>query len=470
MAISKLWPAHINKGKTAAQTFSDRLDYDTNPEKTDNGELVTGYMCEPRTADLEFLISKKEYISKTGRTRGRDDVLMYRMIQSFSPDELDQATANKIGYELALRFTRGNHAFTVSTHIDCNHVHNHITFNAINLDASRKFVNFWGSAFALRKLNDIICLEHGLSIIENPQQSKGHYGTWLEKNNIKKKPSFKEKLERLICDILNKNPTTYEEFIQMLKDSGCRVKQGKHLSLMLEGQKRPIRLRSLSADYSETAIRQRIAGKHPAPRKDPSTPANTQKFSLLIDVQNSIKAQNSPGYEKWAKLFSLKQAAKTLVFLQENKLDDLEKLAVAAQKAKDDFNNIQTNIQAADIRLKEISLLQKHIGAYLKTKDTYTQYRKVKFSKKFRAENDKALSDHIAAKEYFNQLNLKKLPTIKMLKQEYATLIAKKKKLYSGYHTARNHMQEILTARQNVEMLLNYRDTDPVKDFNREGR
>jgi len=190
-----------------------------------------------------------------------------------------------------------------------------------------------------------------------------------------------------------------------------------------------------------------------APRQTPMSHPE-RKFSLLIDVQNSIKAQNSPGYERWSKVFNLKQAAKTLLFLQDNDLDDMEKLAEAAQSAKDGFNAVQSQIHAADARLQDISLLQKHIGAYIKTKDVYAEYKRRKFSKKFYAENEKAINDCKSAKAYFDKQKLAKLPTINSLKQEYAALVADKKKLYASQSTARKFMQEILMAQQNVQMLI----------------
>ena len=468
LALSRLRPLHINKGKTVAQTISARTDYAVNPDKTRKGELVSGYECDPRTADTEFLLSKKEYAAITGRNQGKHDVLAYNMLQSFKPGEVDAETANKIGYELALRFTGGRHAFIVATHTDRSHVHNHIVFNSTDLNCTRKFKNFWGSSFALRKLNDIICLEYGLSIIENPKPSKGNYGTWLESKG-EKEPSKREKLERFIEEILLRQPTDFDEFLKMLKDNGCEVKHRNrtHISLKIPGQKSFIRLRSLSDDYTEEAIRERISGNREAPTKSIILLTQTGKVSLLIDIQNSIKAKNSPGYERWAKTFNLKQAARTLIFLQENGLDDMEKLKETAQTAKDKFNDIQSRISTADTRLKEISTLQKHISTYIKTRTVFTEYRKAGYSKKFLAKHEAEITAHKAAKTFFNEQKLDKLPTIKMLKQEYATVSADKKKAYSEYHKAREYMQEILTAKQNAESLLNYRDAEQAHENDR---
>ena len=153
-------------GKTIAQTITDRTDYAENPLKTRHGELVTGYECDPRTVDVEFLMAKKEYFNKTGRTQP-NDVLAYHIRQSFTPGEITPEEANRLGYELALRFTKGNHAFIVATHTDKAHIHNHVVFNSTNLDCTHKFVDFWKSNKALHRLNDIVCLENGYSIIDD---------------------------------------------------------------------------------------------------------------------------------------------------------------------------------------------------------------------------------------------------------------------------------------------------------------
>ncbi|MCL2047144.1 MAG: relaxase/mobilization nuclease domain-containing protein [Defluviitaleaceae bacterium] len=462
MAATWIKPIRISAGKTAVQTISDSLNYIMNPSKTRQGELVFGYACEPRTAAEEFLMAKQEYFNFTDKTPRNKDVALYHMRQSFKPGEIMPEEAAKIGYELAMRFTKGRHSFVVATHEDKAHIHCHIMFNSTNIEATRKFKNFWLSSFALRRLSDVICMENGLSIIENPNPSKGHYGEWLQN---KKEPSLRGNLEILIDEIIGKKPADFEDFIRLLKEADCEIRRGKHLSIKAKGQKRFIRLRSLSDDYTESAIRERISNKRTVPTKETFIVPKPKKLNLLIDVQNSIKAKNSPSYERWAKIFSLKQAAKTLIFLQDNNLDEYEKLSEAAQKAKTDFNEIQTRIHNADSRLKEISLLQRHICTYARTKDIYTEYKKLKFSKKFKADNEEALADHREARAYFNELNLAKLPTMKMLKQEYATLVAEKKSLYAEYRKAKNFMEEILTAKQNTDMLLNYNEHERTEQY-----
>ena len=194
-------------------------------------------------------------------------------------------------------------------------------------------MNFWGSSKALRRLSDVICLENGLSVIENPKRSRKSYNNWLGDNKL----TDRQKLEQIIDKVLAENPTSFDAFIKLLEPEKCEFKHSRR-SIRLEGKKGFLRLNSLSEKYTEDAIRERISGKRSVPNKQIAPQIPEKKFSLIIDVQNSIKAQNSPSYEHWAKIHNLKQAAKTLIFLQENNLDDLEVLDGAAQKAKDDYN------------------------------------------------------------------------------------------------------------------------------------
>ena len=188
MATTRIMPLHTGKGRTVGQAISDIIDYVENPEKTDHGRLITSFQCDSRVADAEFLLTKKQYIQKTGRVRGEDDVIAYHLRQSFVPGEITPEEANRLGQELARRFTKGKNAYIVCTHIDKNHIHNHIIWNAVSLDCERKFRNFWGSTRAVRRLNDTICIENGYSIVENPKSHGKSYNKWLGENA---KPSYR---------------------------------------------------------------------------------------------------------------------------------------------------------------------------------------------------------------------------------------------------------------------------------------
>ena len=227
MATTRIMPLHAGKGRTVGQAISDIIDYVANPQKTDNGRLITCFQCNSKMADAEFLYTKQLYQRKTGRDRGSDNVIAYHLRQSFVPGEITPEEANRLGQELARRFTKGKHAYIVCTHIDKKHIHNHIIWNSTTLECDRKFRNFWGSTKAVRRLNDTICIENGYSIVEN---SKGHsqsYDKWL---GDQAKPSHRELLRIAIDNALAQKPDDLDALLQLLKDAGYEIKEGKQLA------------------------------------------------------------------------------------------------------------------------------------------------------------------------------------------------------------------------------------------------
>lgn len=459
-------PRHIDKGRSILATIKKSLDYGKNPNKTRDGLLISAYECDPATADAEFLLAKRQYYYITGREQKRDNnILLYQIRQAFKPGEITAEEANRIGYELALRFTKGRHAFIVTTHEDKHHIHSHIYFNSTALDCTKKFEDFRHSARAVRRLSDTICLENGLSIIENPKPSRGHYGTWLGEN---KEPSFQEKLRRAIDAALEQNPPDFEAFLSLMEAAGYEVKRGKHIKFTGPGQKRGTRCDTLKGNYTEQAIRERIENARLVVSGGGSDFVQTAaKVNLLIDIQAKIRMGKGPGYERWAKLFNLKQAAQTLIFLQENGLTEYAQLEKKAAESTAAFNMLSEKIKQAETRMKEISELQKHISNYSRTRDIYVQYRKAGYSKKFREEHDGEILLHQSAKKAFDTLGLKKLPSIQALKQEYAELLAEKKKLYQGYRQARETMKNLLTAKENTDRLLRVPPTVPDQEKQR---
>lgn len=251
--------------------------------------------------------------------------------------------------------------------MDKEHIHSHIVFNSTSLDCSRKFNNFWGSSFAVRKISDILCLENGLSVIENPKPSRGSYGNWLGK----KPPTVREQLERMIDAALT-GCKDFDSFLAALKVTGVEVKWGKHLAFKIPSGKKFIRCSSLGEDYSEEAIVERISGKRIVAPKGERTAPN-----LLIDIQSKMQQARSPGYERWASVFNLKEMAKTLNYLQGHGLLKYADLESACDTAVQEYHDFADRTKANSERMKEISELQKHIGAYHKTREVYAQYRKL---------------------------------------------------------------------------------------------
>ena len=295
MATTRIMPLHVGKGRTESRAISDIIDYVANPQKTDNGKLITGYACDSRTADAEFLLAKRQYIAATGRVRGADDVIAYHVRQSFRPGEITPEEANRLGVEFAKRFTKGNHAFVVCTHIDKSHIHNHIIWSSVSLEYDRKFRNFWGSTKAVRRLSDTICIENGLSIVENPKLHGKSYNKWL---GDQAKPSHRELLRVAIDNALSQSPANFEELLKLLQESGCEVsKRGKSYRLKLSGWEKAARMDSLGEGYGLEDLRAVLLGKKAhTPRKKTVTQAEPPKINLLVDIQAKLQAGKGAGY------------------------------------------------------------------------------------------------------------------------------------------------------------------------------
>jgi len=468
-------PLHTGAGtgRSVAQALRDSVDYMENPLKTDNGEWISAYECDARSADKEFYLSKQRYASLTGRSQGKEDVIAYHVRQSFKPGEVTPEEANRVGYELAIRFTKGRYAFIVCTHTDKAHIHNHIIWNSTALDCKRKFRNFIGSAFALRRVSDLICAENGLSVIEKPKLSPGKdYGKWLGGD---RPPSFQDRLRRAIDAALEQKPLTFEEFLALMRASGCVVMDGgKHLKFLaphedgLPDQKKPTRCDTLRGDYTVAPIRERIAGRRfssPAGR----APAHyeTRTPTLLIDIEAKMREGKGAGYERWAKLHNLKQMAQTLIYLQENGLDDYAVLKEKTAAATVRFNELSSRIKELESGMVANAELQKHIVTYSKTRAVYVEYRKAGYSKKFKELHEADILLHQTSKKAFDDLGLKKLPTVASLRAEYAPMLDEKKKVYREYQQAKSEMRELLTAKTNVDRLLNITDKRPERETER---
>ena len=437
MAATRLMPLHSGKGRTVAEALDRVTDYVENPEKTNGGDLVTAYQCNPSIVDQEFLFSKRQYAATTGRERKDNDVIAYHLRQSFKPGEITPELANKIGYDLAMSLTKGKHAFIVCTHVDKHHIHSHIVFNSTAIDCTRKFRNFWRSSFAIRKISDMLCLENGLSVIAEPKPSRGSYGTWLGED---KPPTVRGQLEQIIDTALGQGCKDFDSFLAAMKTAGAEVKRGKHLAFKIQNGKRII------VPKAKAAVQSRP--------------------NLLIDIQAKMQQANSPGFERWAKIFNLKEMAKTVIYLQEKGLTDLGELEKVCDAVVQKFNDLSDQLKAASARMKDISELQKHIGAYGKTREIYAQYRKLTGRKreKFYEQHSSEITVCQAAKRYFDSLGLKKLPSIQSLKQEYATLYAENRKRYPEYKQAREKMIELLTAKNNVERILGATEKEKNRD------
>jgi len=487
---------------------SATMEYIQNPEKTGTSDLVSSYECSPETADTEFTLTKDEYERNTGRVQKSNSRLIYHITQSFKPNEVDPKIANKIGYELALKFTNGEHAFVVATHTNKQHIHNHIIINAFNLSANGKFKDPWYSGkTVVAEISDKICIEYGLSVIETKKGWGLSYDKWEEENGITKddkEPTHRERLEGIIASCLEKQPKDLEQLLEYLEEQSCvSKKRGSNISIKTPFSKNPIRLNSLSERFTEHGICRQIEAQQNReideknqPEHYATEPKKTQtiqeslqiqktqkgknikniandyksdpvtfrkELRLIIDIATSSKAQESIGYKKWAEKSNLEQMSQTLLFLERHNLSMMELESLANQKHQRQ-QNFKDEIRTIDEKLNHIRLMQRHIGTYGKTKEIYKQYKNSKNPKQFYNENAKAITDYESAKLYFDENGYgfgskKKFPTIKELHEEYAKYDANKNKLWSEYHANKKSDKEIDTVLANVNALLNLKDT-----------
>ena len=303
------------------------------------------------------MLSKRQYELVTGR-RQKNDVIAYQIRQSFKPGEITAEEANKVGYELAMRFTKGKYAFLVATHTDREHIHNHIIYNSTALDCSRKFRDFLLSGLAVQRLSDLICLEHSLSVIEiKPYRERQKRVLYPPKE------SNRDQLCGVIDSILADKPGSYEEFLKKLEQQGYEVKRGKFTSVKGVRQKRFIRFRTLGAGYSEEELKAVLAGEaEHCPRK--KHPVQEQKFQMLVDIQAKLAEGKGDGCARWAKRHNLKEMSKTLIFLQENKIGSMDEMEEQVCAATMRYHELGDSIKAAEARMAEIAVMKTHIKAH----------------------------------------------------------------------------------------------------------
>ena len=338
-------------------------------------------------------------------------------------------------------------AFIVATHTDREHIHNHIIYNSTALDSTRKFRDFLLSGLAVQRLSDLICLEHQLSVIEiKPYRER------QKRTLYPPRESNRDKLCTVIDNILlNEKPADFEAFLQKLEQQGYEIKRGKHTSVKGARQKRFIRFRTLGAGYSEDEIKAVIAGEAEH-RPHQKQPPKEKPFHLLVDIQAKLSEGKSESYARWAKRYNLKEMSKTLIFLQENKIGNIEEMQERVNAATARYHELGDSIKAAEQRMAEIAVLRAHIINYAKTRPVYDAYRKAGYSKKFLEEHREQITLHRAAKATFDEAGLKKLPKVKELNTEYSTLLSQKKAAYPAYRKARDEMHELMKAQKNVEI------------------
>ena len=431
----------VTKIKPVKSTLSKALDYIENPDKTDGKMLISSFGCSYETADIEFGYTLSQALDKGSN-------LAFHLIQSFAPGEVDYEKAHEIGKQIADAVTKGQHEYVVTTHIDKGHIHNHVIFCAVNFVDHHKYNSNKRSYYGIRNMSDKLCRENGLSVVVPGKGSKGK--SYAEYQAEKTGTSWKGKL-KIAVDALIPQVSSFEELLTRLQAAGYEIKPGKYVSCRAPGQERFTRLKTLGADYTEEAIRERIAGRR---AKAAKAPREQRDVSLLIDIENSIKAAQSKGYEQWAKIHNLKQAAKTMNFLTEHKIEQYADLVSRIEEMSAESGQAADALKNAEKRLADMAVLIKNVSTYQKTKPVYDAYRKARNREKYRAGQEQAIILHEAAARSLKAAGIAKLPNLAALQSEYEALQAQKEALYADYGKLKKKVREYDIIKQNIDSIL----------------
>ena len=431
----------VTKIKPIKSTLSKALDYIENPDKTDGKMLISSFGCSYETADIEFGYTLSQALDKGSN-------LAFHLIQSFAPGEVDYEKAHEIGKQLADAVTKGQHEYVVTTHIDKGHIHNHVIFCAVNFVDHHKYNSNKRSYYGIRNMSDKLCRENGLSVVVPGKGSKGK--SYAEYQAEKTGTSWKGKL-KIAVDALIPQVSSFEELLTRLQAAGYEIKPGKYVSCRAPGQERFTRLKTLGADYTEEAVRERIAGRR---TKVAKAPREQRGVSLLIDIENSIKAAQSKGYEQWAKIHNLKQAAKTMNFLTEHKIEQYADLVSRIEEMSAESGQAADALKNAEKRLADMAVLIKNVSTYQKTKPVYDAYRKARNREKYRAGQEQAIILHEAAARSLKAAGIAKLPNLAALQSEYEALQAQKEALYADYGKLKKKVREYDIIKQNIDSIL----------------
>ena len=430
----------VTKTHPVKSTLKAAIDYICNPAKTDGRLLVSSYGCAAETADIEFAWTRRHAIDK-GTHLGR------HLIQAFQPGEVTPEQAHEIGMELAREILGGKYEFVLTTHIDKDHVHNHLIFNAVSFTDHKHYHSNKRSYHFIRRTSDRICKEHGLSVIV-PGQDRGK--SYIEHQAERTGASYKAKL-RAAIDRLLPGCNDLEELLRRLQREGYEVKRGKYISCRAPEQERFTRLKTLGADYAEEALTARIAG-HAGPSRQPKQ--RSGKISLLIDIQNNIKAQQSAGYRHWATIENLKRIAETTNFLTEHGIGSYEELTERCEAAAASAARLKTELRETGARMDELNLKMKHVATYRRLKPVYDRYKASRDREKFLRGYESEIILFEAAARECRRLGAVPLPSEEKMQVEMDALAARKAAIKAEQQKVRQEEQDYAAVRRNVEEFL----------------
>ena len=436
--------------------MSKAIAYILNPEKTDEKLLVSSYGCASETAAREF-----EWTRKIAEQKGMNPVriIARHVIQSFEIGEVTPELAHEIGKQFADEILGGKYEYVLTTHIDKDHVHNHLIFNAVDFVDYHAYKSYKRIYYDMREVSDRLCKENGLSVIP-PSQNKGM--GYKEYTEAKRGTSWKQKLKQTI-DRLVITAKDYDDFLRLMQEAGYEIKTGKYISFRAEGQERFTRSKTIGENYTEERIKERIAGRTPRKSQRQTTPKG---ISLIGDIQERIRLIDSKGYEYKAKLTILKEAARTLNYLTENNLLQYADLEKKVEDVHSSYDRIGKELKGVEARLREVQPLIKNISNYQRLKPVYDAFQKAKDKPGFKAKHEAELVIFEAARSTLLAMQGdEKLPSLKTLQAEQAQLFEEQERLYAERNRFKKEAKQIETIKSNVDTFLS-----PSADHDRDHR
>ena len=435
----------VTKIKAIRGTLSKAIAYILNPEKTDEKLLVSSYGCASETAAREF-----EWTRRIAEQKGMNPVriIARHVIQSFEIGEVTPELAHEIGKQFADEILGGKYEYVLTTHIDKDHVHNHLIFNAVDFVDYHAYKSYKRIYYDMREVSDRLCKENGLSVIP-PSQNKGM--SYKEYTEAKRGTSWKQKLKQTI-DRLVITAKDYDDFLRLMQEAGYEIKPGKYISFRAEGQERFTRSKTIGENYTEERIKERIAGRTPRRSQRQTTPKG---ISLIGDIQERIRLIDSKGYEHKAKLTILKEAARTLNYLTDNNLLQYADLEKKVEDVHSSYDRTGKELKGVEARLREVQPLIKNISNYQRLKPVYDAFQKAKDKPGFKAKHEAELVIFEAARSTLLAMQGdEKLPSLKTLQAEQQRLLEEQQRLYDERAKLKKEVKQIETIKSNVDTFL----------------
>ena len=452
----------VTKIKAIRGTLSKAIAYILNPEKTDEKLLVSSYGCASETAAREF-----EWTRKIAEQKGMNPVriIARHVIQSFEIGEVTPELAHEIGKQFADEILGGKYEYVLTTHIDKDHVHNHLIFNAVDFVNYHAYKSYKRIYYDMREVSDRLCKENGLSVIP-PSQNKGM--GYKEYTEAKRGTSWKQKLKQTI-DRLVITAKDYDDFLRLMQEAGYEIKTGKYISFRAEGQERFTRSKTIGENYTEERIKERIAGRTPRRNRRQTVPKG---ISLIGDIQERIRLIDSKGYEYKAKLTILKEAARTLNYLTENNLLQYADLEKKVEDVHSSYDRTGKELKVVEARLREVQPLIKNISNYQRLKPVYDAFQKAKDKPSFKAKHEAELVIFEAARSTLLAMQGdEKLPSLKTLQAEQQRLLEEQQRLYDERAKLKKEARLIDTMKANVDIFLKpsvVQEPEQIRDNQRE--